>query len=317
MIEVIPIKKMEYGQSIVTFLMIKNADLKKAKNDSLYLDMVLGDTEGVEASAKLWNADPQMVAYKSGEVVLVDALVQKFNGKLQLRINKLRKIKEEDQVSLEDFIESAPRDPEEMFSYLEAAIENFENHDIKKITKYLLNQKRDKLTYYPAAKTHHHAIKSGLLYHMETMLNIAQKIAPVYEFINKDLLYAGVILHDLSKVDEMESTELGIVDDYTKEGKLLGHIIQGIKEIDQASLELEIDEEVKLLLEHMILAHHYHPEYGSPKKPLIPEAELLHYIDLIDSRMYAMNKVLKDAEKGSFADKSMTLEGRHMYKSDL
>jgi len=317
MIEVIPIKKMEYGQSIVTFLMIKNADLKKAKNDSLYLDMVLGDTEGVEASAKLWNADPQMVAYKSGEVVLVDALVQKFNGKLQLRINKLRKIKEEDQVSLEDFIESAPRDPEEMFSYLEAAIENFENHDIKKITKYLLNQKRDKLIYYPAAKTHHHAIKSGLLYHMETMLNIAQKIAPVYEFINKDLLYAGVILHDLSKVDEMESTELGIVDDYTKEGKLLGHIIQGIKEIDQASLELEIDEEVKLLLEHMILAHHYHPEYGSPKKPLIPEAELLHYIDLIDSRMYAMNKVLKDAEKGSFADKSMTLEGRHMYKSDL
>jgi 3'-5' exoribonuclease len=248
---------------------------------------------------------------------LVDALVQKFNGKLQLRINKLRKIKEEDQVSLEDFIESAPRDPEEMFFYLEAAIENFENHDIKKITKYLLNQKRDKLTYYPAAKTHHHAIKSGLLYHMETMLNIAQKIAPVYEFINKDLLYAGVILHDLSKVDEMESTELGIVDDYTKEGKLLGHIIQGIKEIDQASLELEIDEEVKLLLEHMILAHHYHPEYGSPKKPLIPEAELLHYIDLIDSRMYAMNKVLKDAEKGSFADKSMTLEGRHMYKSDL
>jgi 3'-5' exoribonuclease len=317
MIEVIPIKKMEYGQSITTFLMIKNTDLKKAKNDSLYLDMVLGDTEGVEASAKLWNADPQMVAYKSGEVVLVDALVQKFNGKLQLRINKLRKIKEEDQVSLEDFIESAPRDSEEMFSYLEAAIENFENHDIKKITKYLLNQKRDKLTYYPAAKTHHHAIKSGLLYHMETMLNIAQKIAPVYEFINKDLLYAGVILHDLSKVDEMESTELGIVDDYTKEGKLLGHIIQGIKEIDQASLELEIDEEVKLLLEHMILAHHYHPEYGSPKKPLIPEAELLHYIDLIDSRMYAMNKVLKDAEKGSFADKSMTLEGRHMYKSDL
>lgn len=317
MIEVIPIKKMEYGQSITTFLMIKNTDLKKAKNDSLYLDMVLGDTEGVEASAKLWNADPQMVAYKSGEVVLVDALVQKFNGKLQLRINKLRKIKEEDQVSLEDFIESAPRDPEEMFFYLEAAIENFENHDIKKITKYLLNQKRDKLTYYPAAKTHHHAIKSGLLYHMETMLNIAQKIAPVYEFINKDLLYAGVILHDLSKVDEMESTELGIVDDYTKEGKLLGHIIQGIKEIDQASLELEIDEEVKLLLEHMILAHHYHPEYGSPKKPLIPEAELLHYIDLIDSRMYAMKKVLKDAEKGSFADKSMTLEGRHMYKSDL
>jgi 3'-5' exoribonuclease len=317
MIEIIPIKNMEYGQSIITFLMIKNVDLKKAKNDSLYLDMMLGDTEGIEASAKLWNADPQMTSFKSGEVVAVDALVQKFNGRLQLRVNKIRRLKEDDEVRIEDFVESAPQAPEEMFAYLEKAIESFENSDIKRITRHLLEKKREKLTYYPAAKTHHHAIKSGLLYHIVTMLKIAQKISPVYDFINEDLLYASVILHDLSKVDEMDSTELGIVDDYTKEGKLLGHIIQGIKEIDQAASTLGIDEEVKLLLEHMILAHHYHPEYGSPKKPLIPEAELLHYIDLIDARMYAMGKVLKDAEKGSFADKSMTLEGRHMYKSDL
>ncbi|NTW71635.1 MAG: HD domain-containing protein [Eubacteriaceae bacterium] len=313
----INIKDMNYGDCIKTFLMIKNIDLKKAKNDAMYLDMILGDSNGSEANAKLWNADSSMAAYKNGDLVFVDFLVQKFNNKVQLRLNTIRKSNENDPVKIEEFVEAAPDSSESMFDLIQKYIEGFVNEDLKLITSHLIELKKEKLEYYPAAKTHHHAVKAGLLYHVVTMLKLGDSISRHYEFINRDLLFSGIILHDLSKVDEMDSNELGIVEDYTKEGKLLGHIIQGINEIDRAAAYLGTNEEVKLLLQHMLLTHHYHAEYGSPKKPLIPEAELLHYIDLIDARMYTMNRVLDTAEEGGFADRSMTLEGRNMYKAQL
>ncbi|HCX64030.1 MAG TPA: CMP-binding protein [Eubacteriaceae bacterium] len=309
--------QVEYGENLKHYLMVTTSEVRKAKNDSLFLDIVLKDSFGNEINGKLWNALPEMEIYQRGMVVAVDGLIQKFNGRPQLKINKIRPTNEGDDVNPEDFIESAPETAEEMLGLLYATIEQFENEELKKVTRFLLKKKEERLAYYPAAKTHHHAIKAGLLFHIVTMLRLAKSISGEYSFINKDLLYAGVMLHDLSKVDEMSSDELGIVDDYTKEGKLLGHIIQGIKELELACVELEIDEEVKLALEHLLLSHHYHAEYGSPKKPLLPEGELLHYIDLIDARMYAMDKVLQNTEKGTFAQKSMTLDGRSMYKADL
>ncbi|MBF7096697.1 3'-5' exoribonuclease YhaM family protein [Alkalibacter mobilis] len=317
MINNISIKDMDYGQNVVTYMIVKNSDLKKAKNDSLYLDLILGDSHGNEASGKLWNASGDMAAFKTGDMVAIDALVQKFNGKLQLRLNKIRYLNEGDKVDVNDFVESAPETPEKMYEYMLRLLSGFENEELKLITEYLLEEKKEKLLYYPAAKTHHHAIKSGLLYHVTSMLKIAEGIIPIYPFVDKELLLAGIMLHDLSKVDEMQSNDMGLVEDYTKEGKLLGHIIQGIVDIDKAACELGISPELKLVLEHMILSHHYHAEYGSPKKPLVPEGELLHYIDLIDARMYAMDKVLKDVEPGQFGDRSMTLEGRNMYKANL
>lgn len=310
------IKDMEYGQNVVSFMMIKESDLKKAKNDSLYLDMILGDAYGNEASAKLWNADSGMASYKTGDLILMDALVQKFNGRLQLRINRIRYAQEDDDANIEDFVDSAPEKPETMYKYLMDVLADFENQELRRLTEYLLEQNKDRLLYYPAAKRHHHAIKAGLLFHTVSMMKIAQGLVDLYPFINRDLLYAGIMLHDLSKVDEMLSNELGIVEDYSKEGKLLGHIIQGILEIDKAVRILEISEECGLLMEHMLLSHHYHAEYGSPKKPLLPEGELLHYIDMIDARMFTMEKVLRDVEPGDFAERSMTLEGRNMYKQD-
>ncbi|QSX07742.1 HD domain-containing protein [Alkalibacter rhizosphaerae] len=310
------IKSMEYGQNVVSFLMIKESDLKKAKNDSLYLDMILGDAYGNQANAKLWNADGTMASYKTGDLVLVDALVQKFNGRLQLRINRLRLVEEGDDVNIEDFVDSAPENPENMYAYMMEILADYENEELRMLTEYMLEEKKDRLFYYPAAKTHHHAIKAGLLYHTFSMLKLAVELAKLYPFIDRDLLFSGVILHDLSKVDEMVSNELGIVEDYSKEGKLLGHIIQGIVEIDKAAASLGISSECRLLLEHLLLSHHYHAEYGSPKKPLLPEGELLHYIDMIDARMFTMEKVLRDVEPGSFAERNMTLEYRSMYKPD-
>ena len=115
----------------------------------------------------------------------------------------------------------------------------------------------------------------------------------------------------------MDANELGIVSEYTVEGQLLGHITQGVKLIDNTAQKLGIDDEVSLLLQHMILSHHSEAEFGSPKKPMIPEAELLHHIDLIDSRMYEMKNALKRTEQGKFSEMIWSMDNRRIYKSIL
>lgn len=311
------IKDMKVNEKTQCFLLIKSIQSKKAKNDSIYIDLTLGDGEGLEINGKIWKADKIDISqYKPGSMVKIAGLVQEYKGNKQLSIDKIRNIVDSDNIDIDAFVKKAPIESMEMYNrVINHYVEAIHNKDIKRLTLTMFQEKKDKLSYYPAAKTHHHDIKGGLLYHILTMLEVGEKISSSYTFIDTDLLFSGIILHDLSKVDEIQSNELGIVEDYTKEGKLLGHIIQGINEIDRVARELEIDNEVKLLIQHMILSHHYHPEYGSPKKPLIPEAELLHYLDIMDARMYAMNKALETIQEGQFAERNYSLEGRSMYKS--
>ena len=312
------IEELTVNEKFQSFFLIKNIQIKKAKNSSLYIDIVLQDTSGNEVGGKIWRAENIDAAeFKIGQVVKVAGLTQLYNNKKQLNIDKMRLSQPSDQINVLDFVESAPIESAEMIDKIDAFIEKIQNQEIKRLTIHLFNEKKEKLTYYPAAKTHHHNIRGGLLYHILTMLEVGEKISYSYPFINNDILFAGVILHDLAKVDEINANEMGIVEDYSMEGKLLGHIIQGINDIDQAARELEIDNEVKVLIQHMILSHHYYPEFGSPKKPLIPEGELLHYLDIMDARMYAMEKTLKNISEGEFAERNLTLEGRSMYKSKL
>lgn len=312
------IRDLNFNQKIQDFFIIKTIEARTAKNDSIYIDINLADKYGEEINGKIWDANAiDLKEYRIGVLVKVAGMVQKYNHKKQLNIDKIRLAKDSDHLHLEDYIATAPIPSEKMVQEIYSYIDNMKNLEIKELTRVVFDSKREKLLYYPAAKTHHHDIKGGLLFHITTMLNLGERISQSYEFINRDLLYCGVILHDLSKVDEILSNELGIVEDYSMEGKLLGHIIQGINEIDEVAKRLGTTEEVKVVIQHMILSHHYHPEYGSPKKPLIPEAELLHYLDIIDARMYAMNKALSGIEPGKFSDRSFSLEGRSLYKPSI
>ncbi|MPW25275.1 HD domain-containing protein [Alkalibaculum sp. M08DMB] len=312
------IQEFNYNQKILEFFIIKKIEARTSKNESVYIDVNLADTNREEINGKIWSAvEIDLNKFKTGVMVKVSGMVQKYNNKKQLNIDKIRLVVESDEVNIEDYVEAAPTSSECMIEEVNEYIDKISNDQIKELTRVLFNSKEEKLKYYPAAKTHHHDIKGGLLFHITTMLNLGEKISESYGFINTDLLYSGVILHDLSKVDEIISNELGIVENYSTQGKLLGHIIQGINEIDRVARELDIDDEIKLLIQHMILSHHYHPEYGSPKKPLIPEAELLHYLDIVDARMYAMNKLLSNVSEGEFSERSFSLDGRSMYKSSI
>ena len=134
--------------------------------------------------------------------------------------------------------------------------------------------------------------------------------------MDQDLLYAGVILHDMEKLHEINANEWGISDGYSFEGKMLGHIIQGVKVLDQQMEELRFPKEKAIMVEHMILSHHYEPEFGSPRKPLFPEAEMLHYLDMIDARMYDMQEALDATAPGQFSERVWTLDNRRLYKKE-
>lgn len=311
------IRDFQSGDLVQSYFLVKAAEYKTTSNQKNYLDLTLVDQTG-EINAKLWDysleAEPQ---YVSSMLVRVRGTVSEWQNRLQLKVERIRMATDEDNLDVGDFVPVAPYSPEVMFAEIEKYMGMIKNTDIYKIVSTLVANNKEKLLLYPAAKQNHHAIRSGLLYHITTMLKMGKKVSEVYAGLNRDLLFAGIILHDIAKTAEMDASELGIVSEYTVEGELLGHIIQGIKMIERAAVQLGVDPEVSLLLQHMILSHHYEPEFGSPKRPMIPEAEILHYIDMMDARMYDMSRVLDKVEDKQFSEKVWLLNNRKLYKSAI
>lgn len=292
------------------FLMVRAAQQRTASNGSKYLDMTLTDVSG-DVNAKMW--DGLTPAPEVATVVRVRGMMQEYNGHPQLRVDKMRPSVEEDQVDYEKLIPCAPRPADDMLDEILNRVDAMRNHDLKALVLKRLEEAGDKLTLMPAALKLHHAERSGLLHHTSTMLRGAQMLCELYPFLDADLLAAGVILHDLCKIEEMRSDELGMVSDYTAEGNLLGHIVMGVSELERCGRELGTNREILLLLEHMILSHHDLPEYGSPKPPMFPEAEALHTLDLLDARMNEMQRELEKIVPGCFTERIWSLD-RKLYR---
>lgn len=312
------INQLEVGKKADGFFIIKSFDCKTTNsNNKKYLDFTLGDKTG-EINAKLWECgDGEENKFSQNMLVKVRGSVVSWQNSVQLKIEKMRSVLPEDNVSVEDFVPTAPYEAQYMYDEVQKYISKIKNQDIKNIINCIIDKSGDKLFTFPAAKKNHHSVRSGLLYHVMSMLHTGEKISEVYTFLNTDLIYGGVILHDMAKIQEMDASDLGIVSDYTVEGQLLGHIIQGVKLVEDASAEVNADKEITMLLQHMILSHHYEPEYGSPVKPMFPEAEILHYLDIIDARMYDMKKAFDETKEGSLSDRIWSLENRKVYKHNL
>jgi len=302
------------GDEVQGFFMIRECSPRVSSGNKLYLDVQLMDSTG-EINSKYWEAqEADIQQLTPGTIVKLRGTVQLFQNKLQLRIAKIRPSVETDGVRTEDFVASAPWAAPWMLEQIEGYVAAMTVSDLKKLCQAFLDTYRERLLYYPAAKSNHHAIRSGLLYHVLRMLQSGEKLLTIYANLNRDLLYTGIILHDLAKIEEMDASELGIVKTYTRPGQLLGHLIQGITLVDRLGKELGVSEEWLLLVEHMILTHHYEPEFGSPKKPMIPEGELLHFLDMIDARMYDMENALTPVEPGQFTEPVWSLDRRRLYK---
>ncbi len=299
------------GLSLDGFLLVRTSQQRTSNNGNNYLDMTLADNSG-DINAKVW--DPMATPPEVGSVIKVRASVTEYNGRLQLRVDKFRPVQDSDQVALGELVASAPEDPKDMMQEVLTTISGFQNPVIKAVVGTLVDDVAEQLLYYPAAQRMHHAERSGLLHHMTSMLRVAKAILPCYPFLDGELVLAGVLIHDLSKISEMQADTLGNVSEYTTQGLLLGHLVVGVSDVRDAARRNNIpaDDEYVLLLQHLIISHHGQADHGSPRPPMFPESEVLHKLDNLDARMNEMHAVMRRTPRGVFSEKIWSLD-RRMY----
>ena len=295
------------------FLMIRSMDKKVTAKGMPYLDFIFCDKTG-ELSGKLWDYHEELHGmFEVGDIVKVRGTVSQYNGADQLRVERIRKAQPADNVDPADFVPSAEISGEAMYDELIKIADSFSDENIKKIVLAIYQQYADKLKFWPAAFKLHHAIRGGLLYHTLSIVRLAQSVCAIYPSVNRDLLIAGAMLHDIAKTDEFEVNEAGTATGYTLEGNLIGHLAKGAMIIGRVADELGSPEELKFLLQHMVLSHHGEPEFGAAVRPMFLEAELLSELDLMDARIYELEEAIGNAKPGDYTQRLWALDNRKFY----
>jgi len=284
----------------------------KGKN---YLNITLQDKSG-EIPAKKWDvyADDCDI-FSPGNIVSIQGEVLAYNGSLQMKIISGEKI-DRSRMDVSRFVPEAPISFDELTKKLDFYVASIQNQEIKKITEYLINKFKKRYLDYPAATRNHHNFLHGLLFHSLSMADMAEALCRLYKHLDRDILIAGTLLHDIGKTIEMSGP---VATTYTTEGKLLGHISIMQGEIRMAAKELgmmsEDDEEseIPMLLEHMVLTHHGCPEYGSPLYPMTLEAYALSMIDDFDAKMALIDKSLENVAPGEWTPRIFALNDTCLY----
>ena len=310
------ISQMKKDELFEGFYLIKSAEVRQTRAGKNYLAFTFQDDSG-EIEGKLWDAQAHNIAaFTAGKVVHMQGRREVYNNSPQVNQITLRLPQAGEPHDPADFKEKPPVDVKELRDYLSQMIFKIENSIWQRVVR-ALYAKYDKEFYsYPAAKTNHHAFETGLAYHTATMVRLAEAISGVYPQLNKSLLYAGIMLHDLAKVIELSGPDQT---EYTVRGNLIGHIALIDEEITKVLTELNIDDtkEDVILLRHVILSHHGLLEYGSPVRPKVMEAEIIHMIDNLDASMMMMTAALDRVGAGEMTSKIFAMDNRSFYKPDL
>ncbi|EGD39285.1 3'-5' exoribonuclease YhaM family protein [Streptococcus sanguinis] len=310
------INQMKKDELFEGFYLIKSAEVRQTRAGKNYLAFTFQDDTGV-IEGKLWDAQPHNVEeFTAGKVVHMQGRREVYNNTPQVNQLTLRLPKAGEPNDPADFKEKPPVDQKEIRDYLSQMIFKIENSVWQRVVRSLYSKYDKKFYSYPAAKTNHHAFESGLAFHTATMVKLADAIGDIYPQLNKSLLFAGIMLHDLAKVIELSGPENT---EYTVRGNLIGHIALIDEELTKTLMELKIDDskEEVIVLRHVLLSHHGLLEYGSPVRPKIMEAEILHMIDNLDAEMMMMTAALGLVDPGEMSNKIFALEGRSFYKPKL
>ena len=295
------------------FWLIKTIDRKTNVKGAPYLDMMLCDKKG-EISAKLWDySEITHGAYEAGDLIKVRATVTQFNGADQLRVEKIRKVTLTDGVNISDFVPTAEYSGEMMLGTVMNVIASVEDEELKTLTYALVKDREKDILTWPAAFKLHHAIRGGLLYHTLSILKLAEGVVKLYPSVDKDLLYCGIIVHDLCKIDEFDLNPAGLVSSYSVRGELIGHLVMGAMKIEQKALELGISAEKAMLLEHMVISHHGEPDFGAAVRPMFLEAEILSQLDTLDATVYEITSAVGEVKEGEFTGRMWALDNRKLF----
>ena len=301
------------GEEFDLVLMVKNSQLRQDKRGKHYLLMQLADSSG-SIRANYWQAQAEDASrFNAGTVVEASGMIEDYHNHDQIKLFSIHPVSPDDQVDLSQLVATAPEKPAEMEKEIKDFVAQIDNKNWHDLVDLLLKKWSSRFFAYPAGKSNHHAYKGGLAFHTLTMLKDARGLADNYPAVNRSLLYAGCILHDMGKVLELSGP---VATQYTAEGNLVGHLVLIDEQLMLAAQELKIDlsSEDLLLLRHMVLSHHGRYEYGSPKLPALLEAELLHRIDDLDATVNAITTQLSTTKPGEFTPPPMSQDGRRYYR---
>jgi len=279
------------NQVVTGVFLVQAKDIRQKKTGEPYLSLLLGDRTG-EIDAKMWdNVADVLETFERDDFVRVKGLMQVYQNRPQFTIHKMVRV-EDREVDFADYFPCSERSPEEMFAELRGVISGIGNPHLRALLEAFMDDEQMAAAYRtaPAAKSVHHAFLGGLIEHVLSLCKLARMAADHYRDVDLDLLLTGVILHDIGKVRELTyDRSFG----YSSEGQLLGHIVIGLRMIDEKLARLpEFPRDTRTLLEHMIISHHGELEFGSPRVPLFPEALLLHHLDNLDSKMECMRSAI-------------------------
>ena len=261
-----------------------------------------------------WQYAGDVTANDNNRIVKVSGLIGGYNGQLQITADVLRLVTDTDQYDAADIVPSAPISVDSMMIYIKNVINTLSDADYKSLCKAMLNKYYDKFFSIPAAAFVHDAVLHGLAHHTFKMLESAERIADIYaDHIDRNLLIAGVILHDIGKIKEFELSETGLVKDYTKEGAAIGHSVLGANLVSEEARALGFSPEKILLITNILYSHHGKGEYGAAAKPATLEALLVHLIDEMDAKVTTGIEGSVNTPAGEFSPKIFGLDNNRIY----
>lgn len=287
-----------------------------SKNGNQYLSLKLTDKTG-DIEAKKWDtSDTEANSIREGDYFAVRGMVNEFNGSLQIRIDHMAKSSEA--LNPADFMKSSQRNLDEMLSELNNFIDSVKDENASQLLEYFFkdNNFMQKFKYAPAAISMHHGYISGLIEHSLEVAQTGDALASVYKAVNRDILICGCLLHDIAKTTEYSwTTNI----EFTAEGHLIGHLVEGAMMVKAACEELNLDELFSMHMQHLILSHHGKYEWCSPKRPKSLEALMLHEADNISANITQLSEAINDSndrnEPGLFTRKVKNFD-RRLFKGN-
>jgi len=317
MTDQITIKSFKEGDPFIGYLLAQEAAFKTSSRGTDYLELTLSDSTG-RIKAYLWDlraVEGDIDLIQPDVFLKVKGSVTSYNSRIQLKLDKVRFTPDQEIPNLSHFFPISNKDAGEMLAGLDSYIDSMKDPWLKKLVTAMLRDNqvlREAFAKAPAAKHLHHVYLGGLLEHTLSVAAMAEKACNHYSGLNRDLVIASVLLHDIGKIAELSyDRSFG----YTDEGNLLGHISIEVQWVQNAISDIpDFPDEIRKQLLHILLSHHGKLEFGSPVLPKTPEAILVHYLDDLDGKLESIFANIKeDPGTGNWTQYNRSLE-RQIYK---
>jgi 3'-5' exoribonuclease len=292
------VQQLTDGDTIDEIYLVNDKQLRANRNGNLYLQLELRDRTG-SISARLWNAGENLFRmFEVGDFLLIRGKVQLFQGALQVILNHIERA-ELEKVELADFLPHTEQDVSKLLERLRGTLLRLNNPNLRALAEcfFMDDDFLHGFCQVPAGVRNHHAYLGGLLEHVVTLLDAAERLLPLYPALDRDLLLMGIFLHDIGKVRELSYQKIFA---YSDEGQLIGHLVIGVEMLNEKVGRVPdltgepFPAELLLRLKHMILSHHGTYEFGSPRLPMTPEAIALHYLDNLDAKINTFTRDIRE-----------------------